>query len=304
MSRDPPPVIVSSPALPQMTSKPPSPAMTSVPPLPSITSRWRVPTMWLRCFDPVMVTRWPIHFAPWTPGAVAPSATKRSIAPEMLTTPGFFAQRFTWKPASARWAHVLIGNGLRSGLPRPLDGPLKLARLPTRAGQDRPLDHAALVALDDLEHRAQELLAQVVRLEAEVVELRVGSVVVVALGLDPGIRIAVDGDLVAELGPASLDELGELGHRELLGELVEHPELTEVSGVVRRQLHALKRVADVQEPAGLATLAVDRERMADHRLHAEPIQNGPEVFVVVEAGDQPFVGSRLLRLDPVDNALV
>ena len=44
--------------------------------------------------------------------------------------------------------------------------------------------------------------------------------------------------------------------------------------------------------------------MADHRLHAEAVEHGAEVLVVVEAGDQALVASRLLGFDPVDDALV
>ena len=50
--------------------------------------------------------------------------------------------------------------------------------------------------------------------------------------------------------------------------------------------------------------AVDRERLADHRLNAEAIEHRAEHLVVVEAGDQALVEGRLLRLDPVDDALV
>ena len=67
---------------------------------------------------------------------------------------------------------------------------------------------------------------------------------------------------------------------------------------------ALERVHDVQEPAGLAALAVHRERVADHRLHREAVQRRAEELVVVEAGDEALVEPRLRRLDPVDDALV
>ena len=44
--------------------------------------------------------------------------------------------------------------------------------------------------------------------------------------------------------------------------------------------------------------------MADHRLHAEPVERGAEHVVVVEAREQPVVQASLLRLDAVDDALV
>ena len=70
------------------------------------------------------------------------------------------------------------------------------------------------------------------------------------------------------------------------------------------ELDALERVADVEEAAGLPALAVDGERVTDHRLHAEAVQDRAEVLVVVEAGDQPLVPGGLLGLDPVDHSLV
>ena len=142
------------------------------------------------------------------------------------------------------------------------------------------------------------------RLEAQVAELRIGRVVVVALRLDAGVREVLDLDRDVELGGRALHEVGQLRDRELLGELVEDPELAQVGRVGDRELHALKSVADVQEAARLPTLAVDGQRVADHRLHAEAVEDGPEVLVVVEAGDEAVVGRRLVGLDPVDDALV
>ena len=76
------------------------------------------------------------------------------------------------------------------------------------------------------------------------------------------------------------------------------------AGLLGRQLDALQRVADVEEAAGLAALAVDGQRVADHRLHAEAVEHGAEGLVVVEAGDQALVAGGLVGLDPVDDALV
>src|SRR5687768_5795116 len=73
----------------------------------------------------------------------------------------------------------------------------QLAGLPARAWQDRPLDHAVAVALDDPENRGDQLLAEVMRLETEIVELRVGGVVVVLFELDPGVGELADLDFAA-----------------------------------------------------------------------------------------------------------
>src|SRR4029453_11799040 len=115
-----------------------------------------------------------------------------------------------------------------------------------------------------------------VRLEAEVEELRVGRVVVVLLHLDARVGEILHLDLVAELLPRLAHELRKLGDRELLGELVEDAELTLRRRVRDGQLDALERVSDVEKAARLAALAVDRERVADHCLNAEAVERGAE----------------------------
>src|SRR3954447_11539047 len=153
---------------------------------------------------------------------------------------------------------------------------LELARIPAGRRLDRPADDPVLVALDRLQHRADELLAEQVGLQPEVEKLRVGGVVVVLLELDPWVGDVLDLDVVAELGAALLHELGELGDRELLGELVEDAEVAEVGRVLGGELDAAQRVADVEEAAGLASLPVDGQRMADDGLHAEAVEDGAE----------------------------
>ena len=80
-----------------------------------------------------------------------------------------------------------------------------------------------------------------------------------------------------ELLAGPLDELGELGTVNCSVNWLKTRKSPCVGGVVHGQLDALERVADVEEAAGLATLAVDRQRMADHGLHAEPVERGPKI---------------------------
>ena len=70
------------------------------------------------------------------------------------------------------------------------------------------------------------------------------------------------------------------------------------------ELDALERVADVEEAAGLAALAVDGQRVADDGLDAEAVEHRAEHLVVVEAGEEALVPLGLLGLDAVDDALV
>src|SRR4051812_23899223 len=101
---------------------------------------------------------------------------------------------------------------------------------------------------DGSEHRTDELLTQVMRLEPKLPQLGVRGVVVVLLLLDARVLDVLELDLVAELGSGALRELRQLEDRELLGELVEHAELGALRGIADRELDALQRVADVEEP--------------------------------------------------------
>ena len=129
-------------------------------------------------------------------------------------------------------------------------------------------------------------------------------VVVVLLGLDSGIRRRFDRHVQADVRAGLSHQISELADRELLCELVEHAELALVGRVQDGQLDAAQRVSDVQVTPRLATFAVDGEGVADHRLHAEPVQRRSEHLVVVEAGGQPFVQHGLRRFDAIDNTLV
>src|SRR5204863_9630806 len=88
--------------------------------------------------------------------------------------------------------------------------PLELAGLPQGGRHDRTLDHAVRVTADDPEHRADELLAEEVRSQAEIAKLGVGGVVVVALGFDARVGIALYLNVDSDLGRTSRDELGQL----------------------------------------------------------------------------------------------
>src|SRR6266852_1365957 len=94
---------------------------------------------------------------------------------------------------------------------------------------------------------------------------------VVVVGLELGARVGqmLDLGLEAVMRARRLDAFGELAHRELLRELVEHTELAALRRVQHCELHASDRVADVQEAARLASLAVNRQRVIDGGLRAE-----------------------------------
>eukprot|EP00982_Pelagococcus_subviridis_P007804 30735-Pelagococcus_subviridis.AAC.10 len=152
--------------------------------------------------------------------------------------------------------------------------------------------------------RVHERVGHQVRLEAEVLQLGVLRVVVVLLHLRPRVRDVDDLRVQADLLPRLGDERRELVHAELLRELVVNPHLALVRGVIARDLDAPHGVADVEEPARLAALAVHRHRVPDRGLDAESVQRRAEDGVVVEAVDERRVHHRLLRRDAVHDALV
>ena len=88
-----------------------------------------------------------------------------------------------------------------------------------------------------------------------------------------------------------------------LRELVEDPLLTAVDGVFDRELHALKRVLQIQIPPLLTATPIHRERYAREGLHQETIDERPEDVVVVEVREQPIVCQVLASHQSVDRSL-
>ena len=142
------------------------------------------------------------------------------------------------------------------------------------------------------------------RLEPERAQVRVDAVVVVRLAF--GARVRDVGDLAghAALARDARDAFGQLFDREHLGELVEDAVLAFTRRVLERDLDAAHRVANVEERARLAAAAVDGQRMAERRLHAEAVQHRAEDVVVVVAVGQRRRERGLLGVRSVDDPLV
>src|ERR671918_1974471 len=237
------------------------------------------------------------------PGAIARSPRPMASAPEMIRFNRVIRRRRYRATAETSSRAAKIPPRIRRAITL-RRGRERLSGPPPDPGEDPVEDHPVPVSLDRLEHRLHQRLREEVRLEPEVEELRVRGVVVVLLGLYPGIVDPLDHDLEAVLAPGPGHQLRELDDRELLGELVEHPVLAGSRRVRRGKLHAPDRVDDVQVPASLAALPVDGQGMTDHGLEAEPVQRGPEHLVVIESGEEALVAFRVLRVDPVHDALV
>lgn len=91
--------------------------------------------------------------------------------------------------------------------------------------------------VDHLHDRVDERVAEVVGLEPEVDEFLVFGVVVVAFLFDARVLevLYLGSDAVSSSGV--FDELGQLEHVELLGELIEHTKLAAVGGIEEGQLN-------------------------------------------------------------------
>ena len=99
-------------------------------------------------------------------------------------------------------------------------------------------------------------------------------------------------------GGGGFDGLGDLLDAHPFGDLVEHPELAAVGGVFARELDAAHGVADVDHAAGLPAAAVDGQRVPDHGLDHEPVQNRAEHRVAVKPGGEALVAGVLIVLLP------
>jgi hypothetical protein len=93
-------------------------------------------------------------------------------------------------------------------------------------------------------------------------------------------------------------------HRELLRELVEHPEFSAPGRILDREAHTLDGVDDVEEATGLTTLAVHTERVTHDCLNTKAIEGCTEYLVVIEACTQPFVEIGFVGPDSVHDPLV
>ena len=157
-------------------------------------------------------------------------------------------------------------------------------RAPAVLRQDVIDDHAVLVSLDRREHRLDQRLRQQVRLQAQVEQLRVGRR---GSSAPPSRRAGSRSDrpstFETDLAPGLLDHARRAAATENCSVNWLNTRNSPASaGLGHGELDAPQRVDDVQVPARLAALAVHRERVPDHGLHAEAVERRAEHVVVVE----------------------
>src|SRR5262249_24382501 len=135
-------------------------------------------------------------------------------------------------------------------------------------------------------------------------QLGVLRVVIVLLGFDARIGNVIDLDVQPEFSASRFNHLSQMKDGEALGELVVDSAFALGGGIVASDLDAADGVANAQEAASLAASAIDSQRLADGRLHAEAIEHGAEDVVVVEAIDKRIVLRSLVGHGAIDDALI
>src|SRR5260370_5893425 len=123
-------------------------------------------------------------------------------------------------------------------------------------------------------------------------------------GLDARMRDVVNFRLYSETVSCFVHLARDIQNGKLLRELVVHSAFPFGRRVETGQFNAANGVANSEESWRLATLVVYRQGLADSRLHAKPIQDRAEHFVVIQTIDQGFVQSYFVRHRAVDDALV
>ena len=180
-----------------------------------------------------------------------------------------------------------------------MDG-LNLEFSPSRDAGDAAAVAAVGVATGDLHHFLEQAVVQGGGVEPQLDEAAVVHDQIVFHRLVAGVGQMVD------LGAGQGGHfLGQFAHLVALGHLVEdlHP-LALLGRVLKGQLHAAHRIADVDEGASLAAGAVHRERIADRRLHQEAVEHRAVVTVVVEAVGEERVAVGGFGVGAPDDALV
>src|SRR5579884_2204284 len=97
------------------------------------------------------------------------------------------------------------------------------------------------------------------RLEPEIDQLGMLSVVVVLFGLDARIGKTLDFDIQSELGACGLHQFSKFQYGELFRELVVDPAFSRSRRVQTGQLDATNGIADIEEGPSLAAFAVNGE---------------------------------------------
>ncbi len=124
----------------------------------------------------------------------------------------------------------------------------------------------------NVHQRVQQGIRQVVRLQPQINQFGVRSVVIVLLGLHPRIGNVIDFHGDAHLFRGPFHHVRQVQHGKLFRELVVNAALALFRRVLAGDLHAAHRVSNIQEAPRLSALAIHRQWLPDGRLHAEAIQ--------------------------------
>ena len=140
--------------------------------------------------------------------------------------------------------------------------------------------------------------------QAQIKQLAMLGIVIVNLCLDPRVGQMVDSDLKPFATAGPLHQVGQIKDAKLLGELVEDPILTGLRRLQDGELDTPKRVANIQEAAGLPASAIYRDRPSYRGLHTVPVEDGAPDAVVIKARGQAVIEDRFVRFHTVHDTLV
>src|SRR5580692_7629914 len=103
-------------------------------------------------------------------------------------------------------------------------------------------------------------------LQTEIEELGMLGVVIMLFCFDARVGKVVNLDFHAQIFSRFLHFLRDIEDGKLFGELVVDPALALSSGIQASQFDAAHRVANIQEAAGLTSLSINGQWLADGRL--------------------------------------
>src|SRR6185312_4762313 len=153
---------------------------------------------------------------------------------------------------------------------------------------------------DELDHRGEPVVAQIMRFEAELPQPVMGRAIVMLLLLAARIVEHADRDVETKPRADAAHALGQFQDGENLRELVKHAQPARRGRRVDRQAQALQRVAQIEIAAPLMPLAIHGQRNAARGLRREAVDHGPEQVVVMEMRKQGFVVPRLVAAMAID----
>src|SRR5271155_1657626 len=123
-------------------------------------------------------------------------------------------------------------------------------------------------------------------------------------GFDARVGQVADLDGQVNLFGGGLNDTGDIHDGKTFGELIVNAAFVARGGILAGNFDAAHGVANIEEAAALAALAVYGKRMPDDGFNAEAIEDGAENFVVIKTVDERFVERDFVGDGAVHHALI